>query len=46
MLRLIGDKAYCLQVTKNGHPHHPLRLPAAMTPTPYPRNALAIQPAP
>ena len=44
--QLIGSKAYCLTVTKDGYPHHPVRLSASLTPTPYHFSALTIRPAP
>jgi hypothetical protein len=34
VIRLINN-AFCLAKTKDGHPHHPLRLPADIKPIPY-----------
>ena len=35
LLRSEGVEPLCLRVTGQGHPHHPLRLPAALTPVPF-----------
>lgn len=35
LLRSEGVRPLSLRVTGRGHPHHPLRLPAALTPVPF-----------
>lgn len=41
IVRTAGMEFTCLGVTKDGHPRHPLYLPRAATPTPWPKAMVA-----
>ena len=36
VISMLDGRGHALRITRDGHPHHPLRLPATLTPVPYP----------